>query len=68
MMNELQKAMKDKSPDPETTWTEGMECVALASHSRCWSRAIVGEKVGDRLKVNCQVILHHVQYYVVFFV
>lgn len=57
-MNELQKAMKDKSPDPETVWNEGMECVALSSRDKRWLRAVIGEKVDNRLKVRIDVILH----------
>lgn len=56
-MNELQKVMKDKSPDQELVWSEGMECVALSSRDKRWSRAVIGEKAGDRVKVRADVIL-----------
>jgi len=50
-MIELNKVMRDKSADPEAVWTAGMECVARASSDKRWYRAVIGDAVGDKLKV-----------------
>ena len=51
-MIELNKSMKDKSPDPDAVWTVGMECVARSSNDKRWYRAVVGDSVDDKLKVS----------------